>query len=79
MNITMYMWIMVAIAMMTIMILDKNAAEFFILMGKIIDVNIRRYILMIRLHPRNPFTNWMMQSTMKKMAKQLREEAERND
>ena len=79
MTVTMYMWVMVAIAIMTVMIVDKNAAEFFILTGKLIDINIRRYILMIKLHPRNPFTNWMMGFKMNKMAKQLREESKSND
>lgn len=71
MTLQFYTWFTLTAIIVTVMAVDKNVAEFFILTGKIIDVNIRRYILMIKLHPRNPLTNYFMHRRMSKLAEEL--------
>lgn len=53
-------------------ITDDNVAKFIQLQLQVIQVNIKRYYLMAKLHPRNPITNWMMNRKYDKMERELR-------
>jgi hypothetical protein len=55
----------------TIMLLDRNVAEYFNLKLQIVGINLRRWYLMTKLHPRNPLTNYVMNRKMKTLAKEL--------
>ena len=51
---------------------DENVSKFIQLQLQVIQVNIQRYYLMAKLHPRNPITNWMMNRKYAKMERELR-------
>jgi CBS domain containing-hemolysin-like protein len=51
---------------------DENVAKYIQLQLQVIQVNIQRYYLMAKLHPRNPITNWMMNRKYAKMERELR-------
>ena len=51
---------------------DENVSKFIQLQLQVIQVNIQRYYLMTKLHPRNPITNWMMNRKYAKMERELR-------
>jgi len=53
---------------------DESVAEFVNLFFMGVWVQIRRYYMMVILHPRNPITNWIMERKMKKLAEQLLKE-----
>ena len=55
----------------TMMLLDRNVAEYFNLKLQMAGINLRRWYLMAKLHPRNPLTNYMMKRRMKTLAKEL--------
>ena len=55
----------------TIMLLDRNVGEYFNLKLQMAGINLRRWYLMAKLHPRNPLTNYMMKRRMKTLAKEL--------
>ena len=55
-----------------LIITDENVAGFIRLQLQVIQVNIQRYYLMAKLHPRNPITNWMMNRKYAKMERELR-------
>ena len=56
------------------MVIDKNVADYFILVLRIIKINIERYFWMIRLHPKNPITNFLMKRRYAKIVKELHQE-----
>lgn len=51
---------------------DENVSKFIQLQLQVIQVNIQRYYLMAKLHPKNPITNWMMNRKYDKMERELR-------
>ena len=55
----------------TIMLLDRNVGEYFNLKLQMAGINLRRWYLMAKLHPRNPLTNYMMKRRIKTLAKEL--------
>jgi hypothetical protein len=57
-----------------IIIIDKNVADYFLLVFKLLNINYQRMIWMIRLHPRNPITNLIKRFEYDKIAKELHKE-----
>lgn len=55
-------------------VLDANVADYIVLLTKIIKLNTERVFWMIRLHPKNPISNFMMNRKYDKLAKELEEE-----
>ena len=55
-----------------LIVTDENVAKFLQLQLQVIQVNIKRYYLMAKLHPKNPITNWMMNRKYDKMERELR-------
>ena len=57
---------------------DRNVAEYVNLKFTMLWINIRRYYLMAIMHPKNPITNWIMERTMRKLARELHKELVQN-
>jgi hypothetical protein len=55
-------------------VIDANVADYIVLLTKIIRLNTERVFWMIKLHPKNPITNFMMNRKYDKLAKELEEE-----
>jgi len=53
------------------MLIDKNVADYFLLVLKVVKLTIDRYIWMIRLQPKNPITNFIMKRKYEKISKEL--------
>ncbi len=60
------------------LIIDRNVSDYIILIFKIFKINIEKYFWMIKLHPKNPITNYMMQRQYTKIAKELHKELIQN-
>ncbi len=56
------------------MIVDKNVSDGINLLFKWILVKIERLYWMIRFHPQNPVTNFIMKRKYEKLAQELHEE-----
>jgi hypothetical protein len=57
---------------------DENVTIFINLMVKWVRVNIERLFWMIRLHPRNPITNYLKKREYNKIAEELMREYEKD-
>lgn len=57
-----------------ILITDQNVSDYFVLLLKLLRVNIRRFFWMIQFHPRNPITNFLKEREYTKIAKELEKE-----
>jgi hypothetical protein len=57
-----------------IIIADRNVSDYIELTFKIIKVNMERAFWMIKLHPKNPITNYFMKKQYEKIAKELHKE-----
>jgi hypothetical protein len=57
-----------------IMIIDQNVAEYFLLVFKMMKLNMVRLLWMIRFHPNNFVTTWIQNRKYDKMAKELEKE-----
>lgn len=55
-------------------VLDRNVADYVVLIFKTIGLNIERFFWMIRLHPKNPITNLIKRWEYDKIAKELQKE-----
>lgn len=53
---------------------DRNVADYITLIFKLIKINVERAFWMIKLHPKNPVTNYMMKRQYEKIAKELHKE-----
>lgn len=60
------------------MLVDQNVAEYINLIFKIMKVNFIRFIWMIKFHPRNPITNFIMARKYERLAKELEEDMLKN-
>ena len=63
----------------TAMVLDRNVAEYFNLKLQLAVINLKRWYLMAKLHPKNPLTNLMMEIRMRKLLKEIKERNEQSD
>lgn len=57
-----------------ILITDQNVGDYFVLLFKLLRVNIRRFFWMIQFHPKNPITNFLKEREYMKIAKELEKE-----
>lgn len=55
-------------------VIDANVADYIVLLTRVIKLNFERVFWMIRLHPKNPISNFMMNRKYDKIAKELEEE-----
>lgn len=56
------------------MVVDKNVTEYINLAFKIFWITIQRYFWILRYHPKNPITNFIMARRYAKMAKEFHKE-----
>ena len=56
------------------MVVDKNVADYVILLAKIIRLNVERWYWMIRLHPKNFVTTWISNRKYDRIARQMHKE-----
>ena len=57
-----------------IMIIDQNVADYFLLVFKMMKLNMVRLLWMIRFHPNNFVTTWTQNRKYDRMAKELEKE-----
>jgi hypothetical protein len=57
-----------------VMIIDKNVADYFLLVFKMMKLNMVRLLWMIRFHPNNFITTWIQNRKYDRMAKELEKE-----
>jgi hypothetical protein len=53
---------------------DKNVADYIVLLFKMTQLNIERVYWMIKLHPKNPITNLIKKWEYDKIARELQKE-----
>jgi hypothetical protein len=56
------------------MTVDNNVSDAINLIFKLISVNIKKFYWIIRFHPQNPITNFIMKRKYEKLAQELHEE-----
>lgn len=57
-----------------VLVIDRNVSDYIVLIFKIFRINIEKLFWMIKLHPKNPITNFMMKRQYEKIAKELHKE-----
>jgi hypothetical protein len=55
-------------------VVDKNVGDYIILSLQLMKITFTRYVMLIKLHPRNPITNYMARVKYSKIAKELHAE-----
>ena len=65
------MWFALFAAVLYMMAVDENVAEFVNLFFLGVWIQLKKYYYMAILHPRNPITNWIMERKMRKLAEEL--------
>lgn len=60
-------------------IVDKNVAEYIVLLSKIVKMQFNRARFMIVYHPKNPITNFIQAQRMSRLALQLQKEYQQAD
>jgi len=66
-------WLSVSLIIGVFLVIEPNAAKAIELLAKLIGVEIQRRWLMIKLHPKNPITNWLWERKMEKLAIELKQ------
>lgn len=60
------------------LIIDRNVSDYIILIFKMFKINVEKYFWMMKLHPKNPITNYMMKRRYTKIAEELHKELMQN-
>jgi hypothetical protein len=60
-------------------IVDKNVADYLTLVFRMMKINLERVYWIIRLHPKNPITNFIMYRKYNQIAKELKREFQSKD
>ena len=68
---TYLLWFALFAAVLYMMSVDENVAEFINLFFLGVWIQLKKYYYMAILHPRNPITNWIMERKMRKLAEEL--------
>ncbi len=55
-------------------VVDENVSVFLELLYKFFKLNVERVFWMIKLHPKNPITNYLKEREYKKIAESLHKE-----
>ena len=74
---TIFFTIFAVIAIM--IVLDKNVADYIILLTKIVKMQFERMKFMIIYHPKNPVTNFIQARKMDRLAMELHKELQQRD
>jgi hypothetical protein len=57
-----------------VLIVDKNVSDAIVLVFRMIPVQLQRFFWVIRFHPKNPITNFLMERKYEKLALELQKE-----
>lgn len=57
-----------------LILIDRNIADYIIILFKLLNINFQRTLWMIKYHPRNPITNLIKRFEYNKIAKELHKE-----
>lgn len=57
-----------------VLIVDRNVSDAIVLVFRMIPIKVQRLFWMIRFHPRNPITNFLMERKYEKLALELQKE-----
>lgn len=74
---TIFFTIFAVIAIM--IVLDKNVADYIILLTKIVKMQFERMKFMLIYHPKNPVTNFIQARKMDRLAMELHKELQQRD
>jgi hypothetical protein len=69
-----YLFLTIFAIIAWLMIIDQNVSEYINLIFKILRINIIRFIWMIKFHPKNPITNFIMARKYENLAKEMEKE-----
>jgi hypothetical protein len=69
-----YIWITIFAIIAYVIVVDPNGPRLIDLIGKVIKLNFERIYWIIRLHPKNPVTNFLMKRKYDNLAKELQKE-----
>lgn len=64
-------WLTLFAIITYLIVVDQNLLKYIYVIFKLCKVNITKFIWMVRFHPNNPITNFMMNMKYSKLAKQL--------
>lgn len=73
---TLYYYSLISIfAIVAVMIaLDKNVATYIDLMFRYGAIQVKRFIWIVKFHPKNPITRWAFERRIQKMTKELQKD-----
>jgi ABC-type multidrug transport system fused ATPase/permease subunit len=74
MNLIDYIFLTVFIVVVYLITIDKNVADYLLLLPKILKVYIDRFRFMLILHPMNPIENWKINRRANRIARELQKE-----
>ena len=69
-----YLFLTIFVVIAWLMIIDQNVSEYINIIFKIVRINIIRFIWMIKFHPKNPITNFIMARKYENLAKEMEKE-----
>ena len=82
MNPTYLLWLTLFCAVLYMMTVDENVAEFFNLFFLGVWVQLKKYYYMVKLHPfwiMNPIGKWWMMRKYRKMAEEMMKSIKENN
>jgi len=69
-----YILFVIFVVVATMMTLDNNVATYFTLIFKLLKINLERALWLIRFHPSNFVTTWIMNRKYDQIARELEKE-----
>ena len=69
-----YIFFVIFVVLATMITLDNNIATYFTLIFKFLRINLERVFWLIRFHPNNFVTTWIMNRKYDRIAKELEKE-----
>lgn len=57
-----------------VLAVDKNVADYLTLVFKLTNINLQRFLWMLKYHPNNFVTTWIQNQKYSKIAKELEKE-----
>jgi len=69
-----YIFLTFFVIVVYLITVDKNVADYLLLLPKMLKVNIERLKFMIILHPMNPIANWNINRRANRIARELQKE-----
>ena len=71
-----FTFLMIFFIIAYMMIIDQNVAKFIVISCKIVQINIERFIWMLKYHPNNFITTWIQNRKYDEIVKKMQKEYE---